>query len=150
MKKCLLIITMSLAGCIGFAQTAKSTAEKWETLVDDGDVTISYNTNITTNSRGNHFVWVRTQYHTSDWQYYFANQIGSQTPVFTTRTKAEYQPDYKYTRVRQVICYSKAGKKLYDTGDDTSAGWGPVNASDPVGIVGEYLWDKSEKERANY
>ena len=37
------------------------------------------------------------------------------------------------------VCYSKAGKKLYDTGDDRSAGWGYVNASDPVGIVGEYL-----------
>ena len=38
-----------------------------------------------------------------------------------------------------MICYSKAGKKLYDSGDDRSAGWGYVNASDPVGIVGEYL-----------
>ena len=36
--------------------------------------------------------------------------------------------------------------KLYDSGDDTSAGWGYVNASDPVGIVGEYL-DKQAKLR---
>ena len=72
--------------------------------------------------------------------------IGSKTPVVTTRTKAEYDEIYSYVRVRQVICYSKAGKKLYDSGDDTSAGWGYVNASDPVGIVGEYL-DKQAKLR---
>jgi len=41
--------------------------------------------------------------------------------------------------VRQVLLYSKNGKLLYDTGEDSSAGWQYVNASDPVGIVGEYL-----------
>lgn len=41
-------------------------------------------------------------------------------------------------------CFSKAGKQLYDSDDDRSAGWFPVNASDPVGIVGEYL----EKNKA--
>ncbi len=41
--------------------------------------------------------------------------------------------------VRQVICYSRTGKILYNSGEDDSAGWGLVNASDPVGIVGEYL-----------
>ena len=65
--------------------------------------------------------------------------IGSKIPVVTTRTKAEYDDIYSFVRVRQVICYSKAGKKLYDSGDDRSAGGGYVNASDPVGIVGEYL-----------
>lgn len=29
--------------------------------------------------------------------------------------------------------------RYFDSGDDRSAGWGYVNASDPVGIVGEYL-----------
>ncbi|MBO5631948.1 MAG: hypothetical protein J5965_23030, partial [Aeriscardovia sp.] len=95
--------------------------------------------NITTNKDGNHFVWVKAVYHTPEWQNYFSRMIGRKTPVVTTRTKAEYDEIYSLVRVRQVICYSKAGKKLYDTGDDRSAGWGYVNASDPVGIVGEYL-----------
>ena len=112
----------------------------------DEMVTISYDSNIVTNKKGNHFVWVKAVYHTSEWQNYFSHMIGSKTPVVTTRTKAEYDEIYSYVRVRQVICYSKAGKKLYDSGDDTSAGWGYVNASDPVGIVGEYL-DKQAKLR---
>ena len=41
--------------------------------------------------------------------------------------------------VRQVQCFSEAGKKLYDSGDDPEGDWGPVNASNPVGIVGEFL-----------
>ena len=56
-----------------------------------------------------------------------------------TKTKAMYDEIYSYVMVRQVQCFNKAGKLLYDTGDDRSAGWGLVNASDPVGIVGEYL-----------
>ena len=53
--------------------------------------------------------------------------------------KAEYDGIYAFARVRQIICYSKTGKVLYRSDDDTSAGWDWVNASDPVGIVGEYL-----------
>ena len=102
-------------------------------------VTISYDTNITTDKKGRHIVWVKAVYHTSDWQNYFASEIGSRTPVVTTQTKAMYDEDYNYVMVRQVKCYSKYGKLLFDSGDDTSAGWGIVNASDPVGIVGEYL-----------
>lgn len=102
-------------------------------------VTISYNSNIVNDKNGNHFVWVKVVYHTPEWQKYFSNMIGIKTPVVTTRTKAEYDDIYSLVRVRQVICYSKTGKKLYDSGDDRSAGWGYVNASDPVGIVGEYL-----------
>lgn len=49
--------------------------------------------------------------------------------------------------VRQVIAYSKDGKTLYNSGDDSSAGWEPVNASDPVGIVGEYLSKKRIKSK---
>lgn len=102
-------------------------------------VSISYITDITTNKNSNHFTWVKAVYHTSEWQRYFADMIGSRTPVVTTRTKAEYDKIYSYVRVRQVKCFSKAGKLLYDSGDDRSAGWFPVNASDPVGIVGEHL-----------
>lgn len=117
----------------------KTNATEWITVSEDETVTISYNPNITTNKDGNHFVWVKAVYHTPEWQNYFSRMIGRKTPVVKTRTKAEYDEIYSLVRVRQVICYSKAGKKLYDTGDDRSAGWGYVNASDPVGIVGEYL-----------
>ena len=117
----------------------KTNATEWRRVSEDETVTISHNPNITTNKDGNHFVWVKAVYHTPEWQKYFSNMIGIKTPVVTTRTKAEYDDIYSLVRVRQVICYSKAGKKLYDSGDDRSAGWGYVNASDPVGIVGEYL-----------
>lgn len=121
-----------------YCQVKPKTTE-WIKVSEDETVTISYNPNITTNKDGNHFVWVKAVYHTPEWQNYFSRMIGRKTPVVTTRTKAEYDEIYSLVRVRQVICYSKAGKKLYDTGDDRSAGWGYVNASDPVGIVGEYL-----------
>lgn len=129
-----------------FSQTSKTNSQSalWKTIVDDGNVTISFNQNITTDKKGNHIVWVKAVYHTTDWQRYFAQQIGSRSLVISTKTKAMYNPEYKYVMVRQVLCYDKAGKQLYNSGDDTSAGWGVVNASDPVGIVGEYLWDLNE------
>lgn len=114
-------------------------SDKWITVSDDEMVTISYNSNIVTNKSGNHVVWVKAVYHALEWQEYFARTIGSQILVKTTLTKAEYDDIYSYVRVRQVKCYSKSGKMIYDSGDGTSAGWGFVNASDPVGIVGEYL-----------
>lgn len=133
------LFSFLLFGIVVFAQTKKYSTEKWIKVSEDEDVTISYNSNIVTSQNGNHFVWVKAIYHTPEWQNYFSRMIGRKTPVVTTRTKAEYDEIYSLVRVRQVICYSKAGKKLYDTGDDRSAGWGYVNASDPVGIVGEYL-----------
>ena len=99
-----------------------------------------------TDKKGNHVVWVKAVYHTIDWQTYFANQIGSKTPVVMTKTKAMYDPIFSYVLLRQVICYDKAGKILFDSGDDYSGGWGLVNASDPVGLVGEYLCEKQESE----
>lgn len=68
-----------------------------------------------------------------------AQQIGSRTLVYSTKTKAMYDDLYNYAMVRQVIAYSKAGKKLIDTEDHMSGSWEPVNASDPVGLVGEHL-----------
>ena len=133
------LFSFLLFGIVVFAQTKKYSTEKWIKVSEDEDVTISYNSNIVTNQNGNHFVWVKAVYHTPEWQNYFSRMIGSRVPVVTTRTKAEYDEIYSYVRVRQVICYSKDGKKLFDSGDDRSAGWGYVNASDPVGIVGEYL-----------
>ena len=135
-----LIAVMVFTPC--FPQVSKS---NWKTIVDDEIATISYNTNITTDKQGHHIVWVKAVYKTTDWQRYFADQIGSRSLVKSTKTKAQYRSDYKYTMVRQVICYDKSGKQLYNSGDDTSAGWGPVNASDPVGLVGEFLWDQQEK-----
>ncbi len=136
----LLLICFSLLFTIpSFAQTKRASAGEWIEISSDEDVTISYNSNIVTEKNGNHFVWVKAVYHTPEWQNYFSRMIGSKTPVVTTRTKAEYDEIYSLVRVRQVICYSKAGKKLYDSGDDRLAGWGYVNASDPVGLVGEYL-----------
>ncbi len=133
------LFSFLLFGIVVFAQTKKYSTEKWIKVSEDEDVTISYNSNIVTSQNGNHFVWVKAVYHTPEWQNYFSRMIGSRVPVVTTRTKAEYDEIYSYVRVRQVICYSKDGKKLFDSGDDRSAGWGYVNASDPVGIVGEYL-----------
>lgn len=136
----LLLIYFSLLFTIpSFAQTKRASAGEWIEISSDEDVTIFYNSNIVTGKNGNHFVWVKAVYQTPEWQKYFSRMIGSKVPVVTTKTKAEYDEIYSLVRVRQVICYSKAGKKLYDTGDDRSAGWGYVNASDPVGIVGEYL-----------
>lgn len=130
-----------LMACLsGLAQVQKNEVKNpWKTVSKDEVVTISYNTNITTKKNGEHVVWVKAVYHASDWQMHFARMLGIRTPVVTTKTKALFDERYSYVMVRQVICYNKAGKQVYDSGDDSSAGWYPVNASDPVGIVGEYL-----------
>lgn len=129
------------------AQVKKSGAKNpWKTISKDEMVTISYNTNITTKKNGEHVVWVKAVYHTSDWQMHFARLLGIRTPVVTTKTKALFDERYSYVMVRQVICYNKAGKQIYDTGEDGSADWYPVNASAPVGIVGEYLEAEARKK----
>ncbi len=115
---------------------------QWEVVSNSYAMTVSYKPNITTTRNGEHIVWVKAVFHTSDWQNYFTELTGSRSTVVSTQTKAQYSEDYNYVIVRQVLCYNKAGKLIYKTSDDTSAGWGPVNASDPVGIVGEYLGDK--------
>ena len=121
---------------------AQSKAQKWVKVSDDEIVTIYYDANITNTKNGEHIVWVKAVYHTPDWQNYFAEMVGLRTPVASTRTKVRFDEDYNYAMVRQVLCYNKAGKQIYNSGDDSSAGWAPVNAGDPVGIVGEYLGDK--------
>ena len=139
MYKRLLMYPILLICIFTYGQVTMTDSDKWITVSDDEMVTISYNSNIVTNKSGNHVVWVKAVYHALEWQEYFARTIGSQILVKTTLTKAEYDDIYSYVRVRQVKCYSKSGKMIYDSGDGTSAGWGFVNASDPVGIVGEYL-----------
>lgn len=123
-------------------QNKRNTTDQWIKIVEDEILTISYNSNIVTNRYGRHIVWVKAVYHTQEWQNYFADWIGSNVPVVTTITKAEYNDIYSLVMVRQVNCYSKSGKKLYDSGDDRSAGWGYVKTRDPVGIVGDYLGKK--------
>ena len=135
-----LIILLNLFCTTAFCQ---SSSGKWIKVVDNEDVTISYNSNIIKDKKGNHIVWVKADYHTVDWQRYFSDLIGSRALVTSTKTKAQYSPDYNYVMVRQILCFNKAGKQIYNSGDDTSAGWGVVNASDPVGIVGEYLGDQN-------
>ena len=139
LPRLLLLLSMMLIGILTYGQTKKTNAEKWVEISDDEIVTISYNSNITTGKDGNHFVWVKAVYHALEWQEYLANQIGSKQRIAMTRTRAEYDGIYSLVRVRQVLCYNKSGKLIFDTGDGTSAGWGYVNASDPVGIVGEHL-----------
>ena len=137
-KKLSLLFILSMFSCLAMGQ-------KWIKICEDEGVTIYYDSKTQTDKKGNHIVWVKAVYHTIDWQTYFANQIGIKTPVTVTKTKAMYDPIYSYVLVRQVICYSKAGKVLFDSGDDFSGGWGMVNASDPVGLVGEYLCEKQAK-----
>lgn len=135
----LFVFPILLISFLAFGQTGKKNDEKWVEISDDEIVTISYNSNITKDKNGHHFVWVKAVYHAPEWQEYLANHIGSKQRIAMTRTKAEYDGIYSLVRVRQVLCYNKSGKLIFDTGDGTSAGWGFVNASDPVGIVGEYL-----------
>lgn len=135
----LLSIILLLFLCNEVYSQVKNKTTKWITVSADEIVTISYNSNIVNSQSGNHFVWVKAVYHAPEWQEYLANQIGFKQRIAMTHTRAEYDGIYSLVRVRQVKCYNKAGKLIFDTGDGTSAGWGYVNASDPVGIVGEYL-----------
>ena len=145
-KWAFLLIMWMMASVMGWAQAEKTrTKNPWKTISKDEMVTISYNTNIITKKNGEHVVWVKAVYHTSDWQMHFARLVGLRTPVVTTKTKALFDEGYNFVMVRQVICYNKVGKQIYDTGEDSSAGWSPVNASDPVGIVGEYLESEVRK-----
>ena len=145
MRSISILVFFTLLPLFVCAQTSKES--KWVKVHDDDEgVTIYYNSNITTDKKGRHIVWVKAVYHSEEWQNYFSDQLGIRTPVMTTKTKAMYDNRYCFAMVRQVQCFNKAGKLLYDSGDDSSAGWGFVNASDPVGIVGEYLGELDEKK----
>lgn len=141
----MIMVTVGFTSVSAQNNSSKAKESSWIKISEDEGVTIYYDSKLETDKKGNHIVWVKAVYHTIDWQTYFANQIGSRTPVVMTKTKAMYDPIYSYVLVRQVICYNKAGKILFDSGDDYSGGWGLVNASDPVGLVGEYLCEKQEK-----
>ena len=147
MKSKKLILPVLLLVTTNLIWGQKTKESSWIKISEDEGVSIYYDSKLETDKKGNHIVWVKAVYHTIDWQTYLANQISSKTPVVMTKTKAMYDPIYSYVLVRQVICYNKAGKILFDSGDDYSGGWGLVNASDPVGLVGEYLYEKQEKKR---
>ena len=145
----LLIAFFLLLGTAMYGQSKGKGTTQWVKVRDDQMATIYYDKNIQKNRRGNNVVWVKTIFHDPEWQNYMAEQIGSRVPVCMTKTKAEYDEAYAAVQVRQVMAYNKANKLLYDTGDGGEAEWGYVNASDPVGIVGEYLneiWRDSYSE----
>lgn len=126
-----------------FAQTRKTTPSKqWIEVLDNGDAIIYYRTDITTNNRGQHVVWVKVNYRSALYQMNFAQMLGSNTPVRTTKTKALYSTDYSRVMVRQILCYDKNGRQLYDSGDSDSAGWGYADSNDPLSVVGNYLLNK--------
>ena len=141
MRSIITLVLITLLPLFVCAQTSKKNNNtNWVKVHDDDEVvTISYNSNITTDKKGRHIVWVKAVYHSRRWQGYFTEQISSRETVVSTKTKVTYDDRYCFAMVRQVQCFSEAGKKLYDSGDDPEGDWEPVNASDPVGIVGEFL-----------
>ena len=145
--KILLTVLFLLLGATMFGQSKGKATTQWVKVRDDQMSTIYYDKNIQKNRRGNNVVWVKTIFHDPEWQNYMASQIGSRVPVYMTKTKAEYDEAYSAVQVRQVMAYNKSNKLLYNTGDGGEAEWGYVDASDPVGIVGEYL---NEIWRDNY
>lgn len=145
--KILLTAFFLLIGATMYGQSRGKATAQWVKVRDDQMATIYYDKKIQKNRRGNNVVWVKAIFHDPEWQNYMASQIGSRTPVYMTKTKAEYDEAYYSVQVRQVMAYSKANKLLYNSGDGGEAEWGYVNASDPVGIVGEYL---NEIWRDNY
>ena len=139
MKRIATFLLFLLVGLIGIAQPK---GMKYKELSRDDIDTISYGTTVIERPSGEHIVWVKVVYHDPVWQEYIASSAGIRIPVQTTLTKVWYDPYYSLCMVRQVLLFSKEGKLLYNTGEDSSAGWGYVNASDPVGIVGEHLGEQ--------
>lgn len=138
----LLVFLLMSMNNYALAQKNKASSFQWVEVLNNGDATIYYRTDIVTNKKGNKIVWVKVDYHTYSYQLYFANMINSNIPVTTTQTKAEYTFDYGKVLVRQIMCYNKSGKILYDSGDDDSAGWGYADSNDPLSVVGNYLLNK--------
>lgn len=120
------------------AQSVKTPAS-WVCVNDDELTTIYFDeNNITQDSRGNYVVWVKTVYHTSDWQQYMTRNSSARSRVVSTKVKAVYNEIFSDAMVRDVYCYDRNNRQVAHR-NESSRGWSPVNASDPVGIVGEYL-----------
>lgn len=144
MKRIIILFTILFGTCALFAQVPTcNESQLWKTISDDDIVTISYCNQISTDKNGYHYVWVKAEYHWQEWQQYFSKMVGVNIPTKVTITKAQYTEDYNFAMVRQVLLFGNSGRKLYDSGDDRTAGWLPVNAGDPVGIVGEWLGNRN-------
>lgn len=144
MRRLFIIFVLIFETCTLLAQFSYfKDAQYWKTISDDDIVTISYCNQISTDKNGNHYVWVKAEYHWEEWQHYFSKMVGINIPTKVTITKAQYTEDYNFAMVRQVLLFANSGRKLYDSGDDRTAGWLPVNAGDPVGIVGEWLGNRN-------
>lgn len=132
---CMLI--MCMLSIFSYAQKPAS----WLCLVDDEISTISFDANnITRDQRGNYVVWVETEFHTLEWQQYMTRTARSKSRVVRTKTKAVYNDIFSDALVRDVYCYDRNNRQVAHR-NEYSRGWAPVNASDPVGIVGEFLSD---------
>ena len=90
MKSKKLIFTVLLLVMSNLVWGQKTKESSWIRISEDEGVSIYYDSKLETDKKGNHVVWVKAVYHTIDWQTYFANQIGSKTPVVMTKTKAMY------------------------------------------------------------
>lgn len=132
---CMLI--MCMLSIFSYAQKPAS----WLCLVDDEISTISFDANnITRDQRGNYVVWVKTEFHTLEWQQYMTRTARSKSRVVRTKTKAVYNDIFSDALVRDVYCYDR-NNRLVAHRNESLRGWAPINASDPVGIVGEFLSD---------
>ncbi len=124
---------------------AQQKQPSWVCIVDDEVTTICFDSNnISRDQRGNYVVWVRTDFHTADWQQYFTRQVNSKTRVVRTKVKAVYNDYFSDAMVRDVYCYDRNNRQVAHR-NEASAGWSPVNAADPVGIVGEFLSDNIDR-----
>lgn len=139
---CLLLCLLFSLCYPALAQKKIQTSAQWIEVLDNGDATIYYRSDVQKNKKGQHTVWVKTVFHSALYQTNFAQMIGSSLPVLSTKTKALYSPDYSQVMVRQVMCYGKGNRLLYNSGDDASAGWGYADSNDPLSVVGNYLLNK--------
>ncbi len=137
--------------CLG-ALTAVAQQKKamWLCVSDDEVATISFDrNNITRDQRGNYIVWVKTEFHSAEWQRYMTRAAHSKTRVVSTKTKAVYCDIFSDALVRDVYCYDCNSRQVAHR-NEVSRGWAPVNASDPVGIVGEFLSDNIRRVLSGY
>ena len=127
-----------------FAQTQQK-EPSWICIVDDEAFTISFDSNnISRDKYGNYVVWVQTEIHATDWQQYYTRAIRSKTRVVRTKTKAVYNDYFSDAMVLDVYCYDRNNRQVGHR-NEAADGWSPVNAADPVGLVGEFLSDNIDR-----
>lgn len=75
-KEFSLLLFYLLLNCgICYAQSSKANSSgQWIKVHDDDEVvTIYYDSNIITDKKGRHIVWVKADYHSRRWQQYFTD-----------------------------------------------------------------------------